>query len=624
MKKRVKNVFQRIINLCSEKIVSLPIPSLLYSIAGLSIANIAFTIISNSIIDDSLLQTKIAEHVLFELEYGNERTMRHVDVTMRGFAIVPDEKYLYRSHEFLVIDQENNFKRLDSLLRLQGYNNKEGQLYLEQYKADLRRFVSYHGRMISYLKRGERARFEEEFKKDVGANFWPRFSNALSTISEFEYDITENATNRYKFFSSFIIYYQFFSFVFICFVLVLVFRRIMINRSIDKFNEKQKMIEELNKAKENMLSLMSHEIRTPLNSMIGLSHVLSKRNPRPDQMEIINTLEASGDHLIHIVNDILDYNKIHAKGINLDVSPFELSVILKQIHSMFMRMAEDRNLYFTVQIDSAIPIKLLGDPTRLVQILSNLVSNGLKFTSAGGVRVNAQLISSEGSTALVEFVVQDTGIGINESEMENIFLPFRQEKNIHGKFGGTGLGLTIVKSIVELMGGEINVSSSKSKGSTFKASIPFKLPSGNTQEPANDSESAGIANTFLLKNKKVLYVEDVESNWFLVNNILTDYSIACENAENGSKTLDYVSRTRYDLILLDVQLPDISGFDIARSIRGNLDSKNKTTPIILFSAFTTLREEELKACGANDFLGKPFRQDTLIQKMAELIRNGNK
>lgn len=148
MKKGTESAFQRIVNLYTGKIITLPIKSLLYSIAILSIINIALTAISNSIIDDSLLQTKIADHVLFELEYGNERTMRHVDITMRGFAIIPDEKYLYRSHEFILIDQENNFKRLDSLLRLQGYDNKEGLSYLEQYKVDLRRFVDYHGKMI--------------------------------------------------------------------------------------------------------------------------------------------------------------------------------------------------------------------------------------------------------------------------------------------------------------------------------------------------------------------------------------------------------------------------------------------------------------------------------------------
>ena len=243
----------------------------------------------------------------------------------------------------------------------------------------------------------------------------------------------------------------------------------------DKLSEEFKAKTEIATAREEVLSTLSHEIRTPLNSVIGLAHVLSKRDPRADQKEIILTLGSSADHLLHIVNDILDFNKIQAKGISLELLPFDLRTVLNQIHSMFLRIAEDRNLALSVQVDSSIPNALIGDATRLIQVLSNLVSNGLKFTLAGSVNLNAKLIDLDVGITTIEFIVRDTGLGIAQTEIENIFLPFQQEKNIHGKFGGTGLGLTIVKNLVELMGGNVAVTSTHGEGSTFTVLIPFKV-----------------------------------------------------------------------------------------------------------------------------------------------------
>ncbi len=385
----------------------------------------------------------------------------------------------------------------------------------------------------------------------------------------------------------------------------------------DKLAEEFRVKAEIASAKEEILSILSHEIRTPLNSVIGLTHVLSRRDPRADQEEIIHTLEASADHLMHIVNDILDFNKIQAKGISLELLPFDLRTVLNQIHSMFIRIAEDRNLALSVQVDSSIPNALMGDATRLIQVLSNLVSNGLKFTLAGSVNLNAKLISLDGMIANIEFVVRDTGLGIAQHEIENIFLPFQQEKNVHGKFGGTGLGLTIVKNLVELMGGNVAVTSTHGEGSTFTMCIPFRVQQENIEAAADQQLNPTPQGS--LKEKKILYVEDVESNWFLVKSILEDYSMTCENVEDGTKARAIVCDNKYDLILLDIQLPDMDGFEVARAIRTDSGSLNKTTPIILFSALTNFDGEDLKACGANDLLGKPFQQEILIRKIAALI-----
>lgn len=381
------------------------------------------------------------------------------------------------------------------------------------------------------------------------------------------------------------------------------------------------MTEELNRVKENMLSLMSHEIRTPLNSMIGLTHVLGKRDPRPDQKEIIHTLEASGDHLIHIVNDILDYNKIQANRLGLELSPFNLSDILRQIHSMFFRMADEKNISFLVQVDSGMPLNLIGDSTRLIQIINNLVGNAMKFTSTGGVYLRVRPIQIVDGWVTTEFVVTDTGIGISPDKIDAIFQPFSQDKDIHRKFGGTGLGLVIVKNLVELMEGKVTVSSTYEKGSTFTVTIPFEITESNSVDEISPENVKNAEN--VLNGRKILYVEDVESNRFLINSLLEDYAVECHNVENATEALASIREVKFDLILLDIQLPDMNGFHVAQSIRTGRETKNMETPIILFSAFTNIRESDVKNCGANDFINKPFKPEELIYKMQKAIRRNS-
>ena len=201
-----------------------------------------------------------------------------------------------------------------------------------------------------------------------------------------------------------------------------------------------------------MVAVMSHEIRTPLNSMIGLAHVLKRRNPRPDQTEIIDTMKTSGDHLLHLVNDVLDYNKIQAGKLDLEVLPFNLIDVLKQLHSMFMRAAEEKNLHFSVQLSTSLPTLLIGDPTRLLQILSNLVTNAIKFTTEGSVTLYARTLEQSEQMCTIELKVEDTGIGIAEEKLPLLCEPFSQlSPETHRQYGGSGLGLWIVKNLVVVM-----------------------------------------------------------------------------------------------------------------------------------------------------------------------------
>jgi signal transduction histidine kinase/ligand-binding sensor domain-containing protein/CheY-like chemotaxis protein len=388
------------------------------------------------------------------------------------------------------------------------------------------------------------------------------------------------------------------------------------NLEIQKSNEELVLME---KSKENMLSVMSHEIRTPLNSMIGLTHVLKRRSPRPDQIEIIDTLKTSGDHLLHLVNDVLDYNKIQARKLDLEILPFNLIDTFKQLHSMFTRAAEEKNILFSAQISTSLPALLAGDPTRLLQILSNLLSNAIKFTSEGAVTLYARTKDQSEQICTIEFKVEDTGIGIPADKLHVIYEPFSQlGAETHRQYGGSGLGLLIVKNLVEAMKGTVTFESTPGKGTTFTVVIPFAIEcASETYDQNNNQPKLSI-----LKGLQILYTEDVKSNQFLVKTLLADHEINCDIANDGEETIAKISEKEFDVILLDVQLPDMDGFELTTKIRNNAQSKNSKTPIILFSAHTGINDEKIKSCGANDFIGKPFQPDDLLLKIERNV-NGS-
>ncbi len=601
----------------SQLLSRLPIQLILYLVIVFIILNGIVMLYSNELNKKNIEAATLAERVLFEAKLPHDFSIRDADIALRGFALTGEERFLFATVQRVRLEMEKSFEIVDSILNSQGFSSKAGLEKIERYKREVRAFNDHQNKLVNLIRSGKKDLFLTEFKTDAGSQLYPSFVDAVEEVNSFELSILQQNASRSNFFSMLAFWLQTVTLVFVSPLLFYITIRIAKDKEHDKLAEVVRVNAKVTSAKEEVLSILSHEIRTPLNSVIGLAHVLSRRDPRADQKEIISTLASSADHLMHIVNDILDFNKIQAKGISLELLSFDLRTVLNQIHSMFIRIAEDRNLTLSIQVDSSIPNSLMGDSTRLTQVLSNLVSNGLKFTPTGGVTLNAKLIDQDEHIATIEFVVQDTGLGIAPHEMQNIFLPFKQEKNVHGKFGGTGLGLTIVKNLAELMGGNVSVSSIQGEGSTFNVRIPFSVQQEHIQATTDQQLEPSPFNT--LKGKRILYVEDVESNWFLVNSILEDYSMTCENVENGTKARTVVCGDKYDLILLDVQLPDMDGFEVARAIRMDPDSKNKSTPIILFSASTNISEDELIKCGANDLLGKPFKQETLIQKIVNLI-----
>jgi PAS domain S-box-containing protein len=377
-------------------------------------------------------------------------------------------------------------------------------------------------------------------------------------------------------------------------------------------------LKEATKTKENFLSIMSHEIRTPLNSVIGLSNLLSRRKPREDQAEIVKTLKYSADNLMHLVNDILDFSKIQSGKVLLETIPFSLVDFIKQLHASFQLSARDKGLELNFQIDPRIPVVVEGDVTRLNQVVTNLLTNAIKFTHEGAVKFEAMLDSVSRQECSVLFKVEDTGVGIAPEKLDSIFQPFQQsDSNTTRKYGGTGLGLSIVKSLTELMNGEITLASTLGRGSVFSLKMNFKLP-GKTfgKKPALGTGTV-VATHIRRKPIHVLYVEDVESNRFLIENVLSDNNLSCTSVSSGQAALRLTAAKKYDIILMDLQMPVMDGFEAIKQIKKQAGGKNKNTRTIAFTAEPY--SEELKgktsAAGFHDIMTKPFDDNVLLEKI---------
>lgn len=390
-------------------------------------------------------------------------------------------------------------------------------------------------------------------------------------------------------------------------------------RNTEELVAARKQAEEASVIKDEFLSVMSHEIRTPLNSVIGLSNLLVRRNPREDQVEVIKTLKNSADNLMHLVNDILDFNKIRSGKVKLEVIEFNLHELLRQHYASVVALTHDKGLELKFQIDPEVPPVILGDVTRLNQILTNLLSNAIKFTHHGSVKLKTSLVARIGNRYTISFAVSDTGVGIPASKHETIFQPFHQsEAHTARKFGGTGLGLSIVKSLVELKGGTIQVDSVPGQGSTFTVTLGFKTkakaPEEAKAEPAiyrDEKPGSSPDSPF------VLYVEDVESNRFLIENLLRDAGIHCTAVSSGRAALKFTALKKFDVILMDLQMPGLDGYETSTRILKQVRGKNRTTPIIAFTAeaySATLKEKTLQH-QIPYVISKPFDPEKLIEKI---------
>lgn len=374
--------------------------------------------------------------------------------------------------------------------------------------------------------------------------------------------------------------------------------------------------EEAAKAKSQFLSVMSHEIRTPLNAIIGVSNLLSSEDPKPDQVENLNVLKISSQNLLVLINDILDLSKLDAGKIELEKIDFNLISLLNNARDMFLLRAKEKGLDLHLSIDAKLPALVKGDPLRLNQVLTNLLSNAVKFTEEGSIRIDVQTKGIARNWYRVEFSVTDTGIGIDPQNQAHIFESFSQaEYSTTRRYGGTGLGLSICKKLLEMSKSDLTLESTPGKGSRFSFILAFEK--GAALQELGEMHPEQEADISKLKGKRVLIAEDNPVNVMVLTQFLKKWGMVKDVAGNGLETIEKLKQQSYDLILMDVHMPEMDGLEAARIIRNEMKS---TVPII---ALTASYDDEMKfkvhEAGMNEFVVKPFEPAELCERMLVVL-----
>lgn len=371
--------------------------------------------------------------------------------------------------------------------------------------------------------------------------------------------------------------------------------------------------EKASKARSEFLSTVSHELRTPLNAINGITHLLLEEKPKKTQLDYLSSLKFSGDYLTKFINEILEINKIESHNIEIEYTSFNLKQLLTDIQNSLKELAFINNNNFTLEIDHAIPDYLIGDPTKLSQIILNLINNALKFTKNGDVNVVAKLENLEGENTTLYFAITDTGIGIPEDKLVSVFDSFSQGSiEVNRKYGGTGLGLTIVKKLIKILGGQIKLTSVVGQGSKFSFELAFKI----SEQTLPVEKTTKIDYDSKLLNKKILLVEDNRINQMITKKMLLNKKIICEVIDNGEDAIDLVRKNKFDLVLMDVHLPGINGTIATELIR----TFDLNTPIIALTAISLHENRDmLLSFGMNDVITKPFIPEEFYTVIAEYI-----
>ena len=367
------------------------------------------------------------------------------------------------------------------------------------------------------------------------------------------------------------------------------------------------------KAKQQFLSNMSHEIRTPMNAIIGFIRVLLKSDLTIKQKEYLNAIKISGDALIVLINDILDLAKVDAGKMTYEKIPFKMESSISAMLLLFDIKIKEKNLELVKEYDHNIPEVLVGDSIRLHQIILNLLSNAVKFTTKGKIIVSIRLLNEDAEKATVILSVSDSGIGIPENMIEHIFKNFQQGSNETSRlYGGTGLGLSIVKQLVEQQGGTISVKSRINEGTTFSIILSFQKTKEEVKSVTDNLELNAE-----IKSIKILVVEDVELNQLLMKTILSDFGFEHDIAGNGKIAIEKLKTKTYDIILMDLLMPEMNGFEATEHIRNKM---NSNIPILALTAdVTTVDVAKCKTVGMNDYIPKPIDEKILYHKIVALV-----
>jgi len=387
-----------------------------------------------------------------------------------------------------------------------------------------------------------------------------------------------------------------------------------------ELQEAKENAEKASQAKAQFLSTITHELRTPMYTVTGLTHLLLEEDPKPEQKEHLNSLKFSGEYLLSLINNILDLNKLEANKVEIEKAPFNLKKRIDGVLIALKKSAEVKNNNIHYEYDPTLPQDVLGDSLKISQILINLISNSIKFTENGDIWVRVKNAEKSAKKVVVHFEVEDTGDGISKKKQNTIFESFSQGSlQINRKYGGTGLGLSIVKNLLELMGSKIFLESKLGEGSKFWFNISYEIAETESK-PTDFKNLEVVLENDIFEDKAVMIVEDNKINQMITKKILEKKKMICTVVDNGLDAIKHASEENFDVILMDIHMPGISGIEATKKIR----EFNKTVPIIALTAITIEENlEDFYKAGFNEFIPKPFNAEDFFEKINRVLRSND-
>ncbi|QNL22600.1 PAS domain S-box protein [Hyphobacterium sp. CCMP332] len=521
-----------------------------------------------------------------EQKENEAKLLESTEFINKSIQIIPDSIFIFDLSNFsYVFTNDKIFKKL-------GYSEKDVGKNLKAFikKIMHNEDVKAYFKQLKDIRKGKKDLYELEYRvydKDGGEHWMyskktPMKRNSKGEIEQFvglTFEITDQKSKE---------------------------------QNLEKTREK---LEKALNAREEFLSIISHEIRTPLNAILGIANLLESSMPEDEKAEMLNILKNSGENLLLMINDILDFSKIRADQLQFDISTFNIEEVINNICKTYGPQIKEKGLIFEHSYDGNISEYVKGDPLRLNQILNNLISNAIKFTDKGKIVCNVRIIQEDVARQIIEFNLKDTGIGIPKNKQKIVFNPFSQiNSKTTRKYGGTGLGLSITKELVERQGGVLNLKSEKGEGTEFSVIMAFAK---SVQKRKFNTPQNSVVKTFPKGKYKIMYVEDVASNRYLMRAYCNRLNLELTEAKSGEEALKYAASKEFDLILMDLQMPEMDGFKTLKAFR---KAVNNVPPVIAITADVSSKiAKNINSAGMLDYISKPMNVGLLYQKLKNIL-----